>query len=141
MRVKMNRKEAMIELEKGFPEAESVLNDKSKVDRMLEDLEKKLRTLPKVGEALSHVPVFIQLVKCYIKKEYTSIPIASVIAIMSALLYFILPFDAIPDFIPFIGHLDDGAVIVACLHLVDHDVKDFIEWRNRYRNNNSMVLE
>lgn len=123
-------KRAGEELEKGFDEAEALLKDADKVEEFLGKLEKKLKVIPSVGEGLSHIPVFISLVKSYINKEYTEIPLGTIIAIVSALLYFLSPIDLIPDFIPGLGHMDDVAVIGACLLLVDSDIKDYMEWRD-----------
>jgi uncharacterized membrane protein YkvA (DUF1232 family) len=48
--------------------------------------------------------------------------------IVGALGYFILPFDLIPDFIPFVGYTDDLAAILGALRtvakFVDADVKE-----------------
>jgi len=39
-------------------------------------------------------------------------------ALLGALAYFMLPFDAIPDFLPFLGYTDDAAVLLTALRLV-----------------------
>ena len=48
---------------------------------------------------------------------------------MSALIYVLSPVDIIPDFIPFVGHLDDVAVIGLCLSMVKTDIEAYDEWR------------
>lgn len=63
-------------------------------------------------------------------KEYTKVPVGTIVAIVSALFYFVSFVDLIPDFIPGIGLLDDGAVVAACLKLVNYDIKEFIKWRD-----------
>ena len=78
---------------------------------------------------MAAVPGMISLVKSYVKKEYTELPIGSIVAIISALLYFVSPIDIIPDTIPGVGHLDDTAVIAACLLLVGSDVEEYLAWR------------
>jgi uncharacterized membrane protein YkvA (DUF1232 family) len=39
-------------------------------------------------------------------------------ALMGALAYFVLPFDAIPDMLPFLGYGDDAAVLATALRMV-----------------------
>ena len=76
------------------------------------------------------------LVKSYINKEYTDIPIGSIIAIISALIYFVSPIDIIPDSIPIIGYFDDAAVVAACWKLVDSDIEEYEKWREK---NNKII--
>lgn len=44
--------------------------------------------------------------------------------ILGALGYFILPFDLIPDFIPFIGYTDDLAVLAGAIVIVATHIKE-----------------
>jgi uncharacterized membrane protein YkvA (DUF1232 family) len=39
-------------------------------------------------------------------------------ALVGALAYFVLPFDAVPDLLPFLGYGDDAAVLVTALRMV-----------------------
>ena len=92
-------------------------------------MEKKLKEIPKVGNILSNVPVLVSMVRSYIKKEYTDIPVGTIVAIISALLYFLSGLDLIPDAIPVVGFADDAAVITFCLKMVGDDVQEYIKWR------------
>jgi uncharacterized membrane protein YkvA (DUF1232 family) len=130
----LTQEQALVELEKGYDKAEKVLRDKPRFENILEKVEKKLKAIPEIGDKLSHIPVFIQLLKSYFSNEYREIPMGTVLAIMSALVYFASPIDLIPDVIPIVGYADDAAVVVACLSLVDDDVKEFIEWRDSSKN-------
>lgn len=129
--VNLSEEDALKELEKSYAEAEEVLKDNDKIERLLQRLEKKLKVIPVVGEALSDIPVFASLLRSYAKKEYTDIPIGSMIAIVGALMYFVSPVDLIPDFVPFAGYVDDGLVVAACLKLVESDIKEYISWREK----------
>lgn len=64
-----------------------------------------------------------------IKKEYSDVPIGTIIAIMGALIHFVSPIDIIPDSIPVIGYFDDAAVVAACWKLVESDVEEYQKWR------------
>ena len=44
--------------------------------------------VPGLGDTLAIVPTMISLVRSYTKKEYTEIPLGTIIAIVSALIYF-----------------------------------------------------
>ena len=116
-------------LEKGYDEAEAVLENDDKMERFLQRLEKKLKIVPVVGDKLADIPIMVSLVRCYIKKEYTDIPVGSIIAIVSALIYFVSPWDIIPDSIPIVGYFDDAAVIATCWKFVQSDVDEYLKWR------------
>ena len=132
MESKITHEKALEELEKGYEKAELLLQDEDKLERLLQRLENKLKAIPKIGEKLSHIPTFASLVKSYIQKEYTEVPIGTIVAILSALIYFVSPIDIIPDAIPGLGHVDDAAVVGACLILVDSDIQEYIKWRNSH---------
>lgn len=129
MQTVFDKVQAKVELEKGYVEAEEILKDIDKLERFLQRLEKKLKTIPLAGEKLSHIPVMVSLVKSYTKREYTDIPIGTIIAVISALVYFVSPIDIIPDSIPVLGYFDDAAVVAACWALVESDVDEYIKWR------------
>lgn len=137
----MTQEDAVKELEKNYKKSARILKNKDKVDEILEQVEGKLKTIPKVGEILSHAPVFIQLIKSFITKKYTKIPMGSIIAIFAALLYLVAPLDLIPDFIPAVGYLDDALVFGACMKLVDSDVLEFLKWREDNKNLIETIIE
>lgn len=116
-------------LKSGYGRAEELVRDADKTEAFLLRLEEKLRLLPKVGDSLACVPVFISMVRSCVRREYPQLPLGSLIAIVSALLYFLSPVDLIPDLIPVAGYADDAAVLAACLTLVSSDVKEYELWR------------
>ena len=46
-----------------------------------------------------------------------------------ALLYVLNPFDLMPDVLPFIGAVDDAAVLGACLMLLERDLRQYRIWK------------
>ena len=131
----IDERDAKKELEKGYKEAEELLKDTSKMEEVLVQMEKKLKIIPKVGNTLAMVPIMISLVRSYIRKEYTKIPMGTIIAIVSALLYVLTPVDLIPDIVVGAGYIDDALVIATCLKLVRSDVDEYQKWR---KDNNKM---
>ena len=45
------------------------------------------------------------------------------VALISALAYFILPFDFVPDLLPLVGFTDDAAVLAAAIRLVASNIR------------------
>lgn len=128
---KITEKEAQTEILKRNEQARELLADEDKLEKFLIKLEKKLKVVPALGDTLAIIPTMISLVRSYSKKEYTEIPLGTIIAVVSALIYFLSPIDVIPDNIPGIGHLDDAAVIAACLKWVGDDMKEYEQWREK----------
>ncbi len=120
--------------EKSRAEAEEVLKDPGKMEHLFQRLEKKLKAVPVAGNALSYVPLMMSLVRSYVKKEYTDIPLGSITSVVIALIYFLSPVDAIPDVIPGLGYIDDAAVVAGCLVLIKGDLEDYRKWRKENGN-------
>ena len=115
----------------GKEKAAALLKDGDKMERFLQQLENKLNLIPLVGDKLATVPILASLLRSYVKKEYQDIPTGSLLAIISALLYFVSPIDLIPDSIPLLGYTDDAAVVAVCWKLVWSDAEDYKKWRER----------
>lgn len=131
MEKNLDDKTALAELKKGYGKAKTLLDDVDELERFLQRLEKKLKTIPVAGDKLAVLPIMISLVRNYIKKEYTDVPIGTVIAIVSALIYVLSPVDFIPDSIPGVGYLDDAAVVAVCWKLVKSDIEEYEVWRQK----------
>ena len=128
-KIEINEAEAFAELGKGFKNAEELLNDTDKLEELFQKLEHKLKVIPGVGNKLAIAASMASMVKSYVKKEYTEVPLGTIIAAVSAIAYVVAPIDLIPDTIPVAGHLDDVGVVAACLKLVESDLTDYIAWR------------
>ena len=115
--------------ERSRAEAEDVLKDENKMERFFQRLEKKLKAVPIAGNALQYIPLMMSLVRSYVKKEYTDLPIGTMVSVVVALLYFLSPIDVIPDIIPGLGYIDDAAVIAGCLVLIKGDLEEYRAWR------------
>jgi len=89
----------------------------------------KVMDLDKSSEHLkslfNNVFLFLKMLQSYITGEYKNIPLRTIVAIVASLLYFINPFDLIPDMIPGFGMLDDLAVMVWVTGNIEKDIKDY----------------
>ena len=125
----INEEQVKEALESGYGKSEALLNNKDELDDFLYRLEQKIKEMPLVGEEFAVIPIMISLIKHYVEGKYTTVPYGTILAIMSALIYVLSPVDIIPDFIPFVGHLDDVAVMALCLSMVKTDIEAYDEWR------------
>ena len=126
---KFSEEELKQVLEDNKEEAKSTIEDEDKFERLIQRLEKKLKLMPLIGKQASDIACLVSLVRSYIKKEYTDIPIGTIISIVSTLLYIINPFDLIPDIIPGFGHIDDLALLAWVLAAISSDVEEYRKWR------------
>ena len=116
-------------LNRATSEAQDFINNPSRLDQLLIDLEDKLARTPKIGESVSELPTMVAMVKSWIKKEYKVSP--KVLATMvGAFLYLVKGKDLIPDKIPVAGLVDDIAVLALALKFVAPEVKEYREWRD-----------
>lgn len=129
MNIKFKTEELKEALQKHTQKAKDYLNDDEKMENFLQRLERKLNLVPKIGNQLADIVTLISLVRSYMKKQYTDIPIGSMISIVAALIYFVSPIDIIPDTVPIIGYMDDIAVIGFVLNFVHDDVEEYKKWQ------------
>ena len=78
---------------------------------------------PKMRKVAAHVPFAADALSLWYCARYEETPVAAKGMMFAALAYFVLPVDAIPDFIAGIGYTDDAAVFMAMLNLVGKNLK------------------
>lgn len=78
---------------------------------------------------IENIKLFISMVKDYWNKNYREVPWWAISAIVFALVYVFSPIDAIPDWIPVFGLLDDAGVVAACLKLTEEELLKYKEWK------------
>ncbi|MEG1608953.1 MAG: YkvA family protein [Clostridia bacterium] len=122
-------KELSVLLKENSEKAKEYIADEDKLEKLIRKLEEKLKEIPKIGEALAIIPTYLLLLNSYRKKEYTEIPVGSLLAIIGALLYLISRTDLIPDSIPLAGYLDDIGIVALSLKWVSDDVEEYKIWR------------
>jgi uncharacterized membrane protein YkvA (DUF1232 family) len=99
--------------------------DRAEFDRnvqvILQNIDQKLASLSKKLDILKHV---LALYRYMIDPEVNWTKKALVVA---ALVYFIVPIDAIPDFSPIVGYLDDAAVVAAVVKTLGKGLAKYYE--------------
>lgn len=72
----------------------------------------------KLGAVIARIPFAEDLLAAYYCAFDRQTPLAAKATLVSAIAYFVLPADAIPDVLPVLGFTDDAAVLAAALRMV-----------------------
>ena len=86
------------------------------------------KAYPALKKVLENVGELYALFKDAVKGNYKLHP-ANVAMIGGGLLYFILPADLIPDFIPIVGYLDDLAVLTTIMNSLKGEINAYRSWK------------
>jgi uncharacterized membrane protein YkvA (DUF1232 family) len=78
---------------------------------------------PKMRKVAANVPFASEALAVWYCARDEETPVAAKGMMFAALAYFVMPIDAIPDFIAGIGYTDDAAVFMAMLTLVGKNLK------------------
>lgn len=111
--------------------AEKIAKDKQRLGVLIGEAKEKLQkedVKSRLGEAYETLTAFLRLIKAYIKGDYRSVGLGTIITIVIAILYFLNPLDLIPDFLFAIGLLDDVSVIMWAGNKLVTEINEFREW-------------
>jgi uncharacterized membrane protein YkvA (DUF1232 family) len=112
-------------------EVKTILHDEEIAKKTLENLEKKIKKHYGMKGFLEEIHIIYNLFKDYINKEYQEIPYGSIVLITAGVVYFLNPFDTVPDFIPGAGYMDDALIIDAIMIELKEDIEKYKEWTDR----------
>jgi uncharacterized membrane protein YkvA (DUF1232 family) len=73
---------------------------------------------PKFKRFAANLPFAEDLLTAYYCAFDRNTPLHVKTALMGALAYFVLPFDAVPDILPVLGFADDAAILATALRIV-----------------------
>ncbi len=113
--------------------AENVARNPEKVKKILDSAMHKSaahKNPSQFQEISEKFQALIRLVRSWINREYQVIPWQTILLAITAIVYFVSPFDAIFDFIPLLGLADDVAILTAVLSSINHDLDKFMTWEN-----------
>lgn len=118
--------------DKALKRARELFGNPEKLKKTLDKALKKVININgengEIKTLVDKVKIFIRMIKAYVNGEYTEIPWRTLLLMTGGLLYFINPFDLIPDFLPGLGYLDDITVILWIFKSVEDDIISFHEY-------------
>ena len=85
----------------------------------------------RLGEAAGQLKLLAAMLLDWATGRYRQAPWATLLTITGALVYFLMPLDAIPDPIIGLGLLDDMGVLAKSWQFARQDIESYREWRDR----------
>lgn len=82
----------------------------------------------RVSDFFEKVRTMLRMLRAYINGNYREIPWKSLLMIIGSLIYFMMPLDLIPDFIPVTGFADDISIILLVFASINEDIEAFLEY-------------
>lgn len=111
-------------------DAEAYAGDPVRLRKLVEDAVGKVNIIPRgpFGETWPYLMAMIRVIRDYQRGEYRDMAAPKLLIIIAAIIYFVSPFDVIPDWIPVLGHIDDAFVTSLALKSVRSDLDTFMTW-------------
>ena len=129
--MKLNRRKILDFFRKSENRATEILNDKSKANKTIKDaLGKAITNKGALDGVWAKMVLLFGVARDYVNGDYTEIPKRSIVAILGGLIYFLSPIDVIPDFVPFLGFIDDIFILNLVYKQVIKDLDKYKEWKD-----------
>lgn len=105
-------------------DVESLIRKEKRVEDKADSL-----NLGKFSKLFNQIKLSFSLIKDYRSKAYMQVPWKTVAFLVAAVLYFVNPFDIIPDLLPVIGFTDDALAFAAVFKAMQSDLKKYCTWK------------
>jgi len=116
---------------KSKEQAEEMIDNEEKVEELIDEASEKAEeaksSLKKVWHQLN---MLISLLKDYMSGDYPYVSKRHILIIMAGLIYFILPLDFSPDYIPGIGYIDDAFVLSVIARQLISVTEEYETWKD-----------
>lgn len=117
--------------------AAGIAKNPDKISNLITSVSEKLSDMDenkkRVSGFFERVRTLLRMLRAYINGEYREIPWKSLLMIIGALIYFLMPLDLIPDFIPVTGLADDISIIFIVFNTINEDIEAFLEYEQTRR--------
>ena len=111
--------------------AASYAQDPNRVARLLADAEHKAEAHSgRLALIWKDLHALFRLIHAWFSGDYRVVPWKAILWALAAVIYFVNPFDLIPDLIPFAGFPDDATMIGFVIRAIRSDLDKFLAWEN-----------
>lgn len=115
-------------LEEAKKKAEELVQSDEKVSGLISEArDKAKRHYEFLLAPWESLQILMRMTRAWVAGRY-SVPLPTILAAIAALIYFVDPFDLVPDSVPVFGFLDDAAVIATVVRLNLGEISKFRQW-------------
>ncbi|GGF30729.1 hypothetical protein GCM10010954_32350 [Halobacillus andaensis] len=109
--------------------AQNLINNPEKTKDVIQQArDKSFKNEGPLSEVWHELQLMFNMVRDWVRGDYRKAPRGSIIAILGGILYLLMPLDAIPDFIPVAGLIDDVYILNLVIKQVRSDIDDYKAW-------------
>lgn len=91
--------------------ADKYKGDSARAGQLLDLAAQKAKQRGGVSGLFADIKTLIALVRAYFNGSYRAVSWKTIAVALGAVIYFVAPIDGMPDFIPFLGYVDDAFVV------------------------------
>lgn len=115
---------------RALTDARTHVNDPERLRELFEEAARKAAAVPKepFEDSWPYIQAMLRLIRAYFRGEYRNVPQEGLVWIVTAMNYFVDPFDLIPDEVPFLGFVDDATVMSFAIARTRGTLDDFMTW-------------
>ena len=115
---------------KALRKAKTIAKNPEKLRALLDEATSKARAGKDgpLGEVWEYLMLLFRMLRAYLGGRYRDVSWQSLVAIVGALVYFVMPIDLIPDAVAGLGFADDAAVIAWTIQALREEIDRFSAW-------------
>ena len=108
----------------GNDQINEIINEEKRINRKSSKVDSN-----RFSKFIKQMKLAMSLIKDFRNKSYTDIPWRSIAFITAAVLYFMNPFDVVPDMLPVFGFGDDAMLFAALFKSIQTDLEKYGDWK------------
>jgi uncharacterized membrane protein YkvA (DUF1232 family) len=117
-----------LRFEQATKRAERYVADADKLSQLLQRATRKAeRDYEFMLAQWESLQTLLRLTHAWLNGKYGA-PVKFIAVVVAAIIYFVEPFDLIPDTIPVLGLVDDSAVITSVMKSKTREISRFVNW-------------
>ena len=118
-----------VQSERAMKKAMSIIDNPEKLEETLRRTEEKMNRVDGVFvQFRDNVQTLLRMIKAFKNGLYKEFPTKTMVVAVIGIIYFVNPFDFVPDLIPILGQIDDMMVISYIFLSLGKDIENFRNW-------------